>query len=61
MKAAITITIRRFGPSGSSKDTNIVLEHAIAVIVKMSDEIFFDLKYITLVYTRNKLSLKIRI
>jgi hypothetical protein len=44
--AANTVTIRRFGPSGSSKDTSIVLEHTMAVIAKISSEIFFDMKYI---------------
>jgi len=44
--AAITITTRRFGPSGSSKKKNIALEHAIDVIPKISNEVFFDLKYI---------------
>lgn len=61
MTDAITVTIRRFGPSGSSKNTNIALEHMRAVIPKISNEIFFDVKYMTLVYMRNKLSLKIRI
>jgi hypothetical protein len=46
MITAITVTIRRFGPSGSSKDNSIILEHIIDVMPKISDEIFFDLKYI---------------
>ena len=44
--AAITITMRRFGPSGSLKDRNIILEQAIDVIPRMNSEVFFDLKYI---------------
>ncbi len=46
--AAITVTTRRFGPSGLLKKKNIILEHTIAVMPKMSSEIFFDLKYILL-------------
>ena len=46
---ATPITTRRFGPSGSLKNKNIFLEHAIAVIPKISKEIFFDLKYIFLI------------
>ncbi len=45
---AITPTTSRFGPSGSSKKKNIVLEHKTAVMTKISNEIFFDLKYIFL-------------
>lgn len=46
MIPAIPITTRRFGPSGSSKKKNIVREHTIAVMPKISNENFFDLKYI---------------
>jgi len=48
--AAPTITTKRFGPSGSSKDKNIVLEHTIDVMPKITNEIFFDLKYIFELY-----------
>ena len=36
--AAVTITISKFGPSGSLKKKNSVLENTIAVIPKMSNE-----------------------
>ena len=45
MIIANTVTIKRFGPSGSSKKKNIVLEHMIDVMPKIINEIFFDLKY----------------
>lgn len=48
--AAITVTTRRFGPSGSSKKANITLEHTIAVMPEMSREVHFDLKYIGVQY-----------
>ena len=38
-----TITIKRFGPSGSVKNENIALERTRAVTAKMSNETFFDL------------------
>ncbi len=43
---AITVITRRFGPSGSLKKKNIVLDNTIAVMNKINNEIFFDLKYI---------------
>lgn len=46
MIAAITVTTRRFGPSGSSKKKNIVLEQIIDVMNKIKSGILFDLKYI---------------
>lgn len=46
MTDAIPITTTRLGPSGSSKKKNIVLEHRIDVMAKITNEIFFDLKYI---------------
>jgi hypothetical protein len=46
MTAAITVTISKFGPSGSLKSANITLEHTIDVIAKISSETFFDMKYI---------------
>lgn len=45
---AITITTRRFGPSRSSRNQNIVLDTKTDVIPRISNEIFFDLKYIFL-------------
>jgi hypothetical protein len=45
MIAAVTKTTRRFGPSGSLKNTNRAREHTITVIAKISNEVFFDLKY----------------
>lgn len=38
--------MRRFGPSGSSKDRNIVLENISDVILRISNEIFLDFKFI---------------
>lgn len=49
MTTAITITTRRLGPSVSLKNKNIALEHTMAVIPKISNEIFFDLKYMFLI------------
>ena len=43
---AIPITMSRFGPSGSLKKKNISLEHTMAVIPKIINEVFFDVKYI---------------
>jgi ribosomal protein S3AE len=43
---AITVTIRRFGPSGSSKKKNIVREQMREVIARINNEIFFDVRYI---------------
>ena len=39
-------TIKRFGPSGSLKKKNSILEQMMAVAPNMINEIFFDLKYI---------------
>lgn len=44
--SAITAIISKFGPSGSLKDTSIVLEQTKDVIPSIRSEIFFDLKYI---------------
>lgn len=44
--AAIPITTSKFGPSGSLKNKNSILEHTIAVMPKISSELFFDLKNI---------------
>jgi hypothetical protein len=44
MITANTATMSRFGPSGSLISQKNNLEHAIAVIPEMSNEVFFDLK-----------------
>ncbi len=46
MISAITVTTNKFAPSGSLNMKNNTFEHAIAVMPKMSNEVFFDLKYI---------------
>jgi hypothetical protein len=51
--AAIPVTTRRFGPSGSLKNKNSTLEQMIAVIARISSEIFFDLKYILYMIPEN--------
>ena len=38
-------TIKRFGPSGSLKKKNNILEQMMAVAANIINEIFFDLKY----------------
>jgi hypothetical protein len=38
-------TIKRFGPSGSLKTKNSILEQMMAVAANIINEIFFDLKY----------------
>lgn len=43
---ASTMTMSRLGPSGSLRKKNIILEHAIAVIAKIINEAFFDVKFI---------------
>src|SRR4029077_39024 len=43
MTAAIPVTTRRFGPSGSWKNANIILEHTTAVIARISKELFLKL------------------
>ena len=43
MTAAIPVTTKRFGPSGSWKNANIILEHATAVIARISKELFLKL------------------
>ena len=43
---AKTIIMSKFGPSGSLKDMNIVLEDAIAVNPRIINEAFFDVKCI---------------
>lgn len=44
---ASTITIRRFGPSGSLINRNIALEDNIDVMIKIRSEILFEMKYIS--------------
>ncbi len=39
-------TTKRFGPSGSLKKKNSILEQMMAVAANIITEIFFDLKYI---------------
>ena len=56
MITAIPITISKFGPSGSLKKKNISLEHAIDVIPKISNEIFFELKPIVVIILENLLA-----
>jgi len=43
---ANTITIRRFGPSGSLKAQNTNLESKTDVINRINNDTFLDLKYI---------------
>lgn len=43
--SARAATIKRFGPSGSLKKKNSILEQMMAVAANMINEIFFDLKY----------------
>jgi hypothetical protein len=45
-KADSTVTISRFGPSGSLKERSSVRESITEVIPNMSSDVFFDLKYI---------------
>jgi hypothetical protein len=49
MTIAIATTIRRFGPSGSLKKKNSVLENKRDVIPRISNEIFFNLKRILVI------------
>jgi hypothetical protein len=42
MMPANTITMSRFGPSGSLNNENVILEQATAVMTKMSNEDFFE-------------------
>lgn len=43
---AMTVTMSKFGPSGSLNVANITREHTMAVTAKMTNETVFDLKYI---------------
>jgi hypothetical protein len=49
MIAAITITISKFGPSGSLRSENNALEHAIAVRARITSEVFFEGKCISVI------------
>lgn len=42
-------TIRRFGPSGSLNNKNVVLENKREVTPNMINEIFFELEYIVVI------------
>jgi hypothetical protein len=53
--AAIPITTRRFGPSGSLKNKKITLEHTMDVMPRISRGVFFDLKCIFILYQTYKL------
>jgi hypothetical protein len=43
---AVTITTRRFGPSGSLKSVNMILENAVAVKARITSDDVFDMKCI---------------
>ena len=45
--AAVPATMRRFGPSGSLKNMNSILEHKRAVMPKMNRGVFFGVKSIS--------------
>ncbi len=51
--SAITTTMSKFGPSGSLKSENSIFEHAMDVMPKISNEVFFDLKYIFVIVLQN--------
>jgi len=46
MIIAKAVTIKRFGPSGSLKKKNRILEQMMAVTPNSISELFFDLKFI---------------
>lgn len=50
--SAIPITMSKFAPSGSLRDknTNSIFESTRAVIAKSNNEVFLDVKSITLLY-----------
>ena len=54
--AVIPITTNKFGPSGSLKNQNSILEQTMDVIPKISNEVFFDLKYIFVIILENLLA-----
>ena len=51
--AAATVTMSKFGPSGSLKKKNIALEDTRAVMIKIIIEVFFDLKFIPVIILEN--------
>lgn len=44
---AATVTMSKFGPSGSLKSQNVALENTIDAAPKISNGTLFDLKYKT--------------
>jgi len=50
MISASPITTSKFGPSGSLKNKNSNLEHARDIIPKISNEVFFDVKYVLIIW-----------
>ena len=54
--SANTVTMSKFGPSGSLKKKNIALEHTRAVMAKIINEVFFDLKYMFVIVLENSLA-----
>src|SRR6516162_5480160 len=48
--AASPVTTSKFGPSGSLKKKNNVLEHTTAVIPSVSNDVFFDAKDIAVMW-----------
>jgi hypothetical protein len=49
MISAIPITIGRLDPSGSLMNQNNDLEHARAVMPRITSEVFFDMRYIIMI------------
>ena len=45
--AAATVTMSKFGPSGSLKKKNMTLENTRDVVPNIINEVFFDLKYMS--------------
>ena len=58
--SASTVTMRRFGPSGSWKKKNNVLEHTSAVITSRSNDIFFDSNSIVVIIMPDTRSVRLR-
>lgn len=52
-KTPIPIVTSKLGPSGSLKNTNIILENTIAVIAKIINKDFFDVKFIFVIILKN--------
>jgi hypothetical protein len=51
--AANTITINKFGPSGSLKSENVNLESTRDVKPKIINDVFFDPKFIIVIILKN--------